>query len=142
MPEPRHGAWPGRDNPAVLPPIEFPEALPVSARRDEIAAAMRANPVVIVCGETGSGKTTQLPQCLRRRMDLRLVVTSATIDADRFARHFAGAGGPAPVIQVSGRLYPVEIRWRPFVESRDHDLGDAICDAVDELWRGPGAAGS
>src|SRR3982075_4183858 len=62
MPEPRHGAWPGRDNPAVLPPIEFPEALPVSARRDEIAVAMRANPVVIVCGETGSGKTTQLPK--------------------------------------------------------------------------------
>ena len=232
----------------MLPPIEFPEALPVSARRDEIAAAMRAHPVVIVCGETGSGKTTQLPkialtlgrgrlnggglightqprriaassvakriaeelktplgevvgykvrfqdrlsagasvklmtdgillaetqsdpllrgydtiivdeaherslnidfllghlrQILPRRPDLRVVVTSATIDADRFAQHFAGPGGPAPVIQVSGRLYPVEIRWRPFVESRDHDLGDAICDAVDELWRGPGAAGS
>ena len=46
------------------------------------------------------------------------------------------------MIEVSGRLYPVEIRWRPFEESRDHDLGDAICDAVDELWRGPGAAGS
>jgi ATP-dependent RNA helicase HrpA len=232
----------------VLPPIEFPEALPVSARRDEIAAAMRAHPVVIVCGETGSGKTTQLPkialtlgrgrvhggglightqprriaassvakriadelktplgevvgykvrfqdrlsagasvklmtdgillaetqsdpllrgydtiivdeaherslnidfllghlrQILPRRPDLRVVVTSATIDADRFAQHFAGPGGPAPVIQVSGRLYPVEIRWRPFVESRDHDLGDAICDAVDELWRGLQAAGS
>ncbi|HSC61999.1 MAG TPA: ATP-dependent RNA helicase HrpA, partial [Caldimonas sp.] len=228
--------------------IEFPEALPVSARRDEIAAALRDNPVVIVCGETGSGKTTQLPkialalgrgrlnggrlightqprriaassvakriaaelrtelgdvvgykvrfqdrlsagasvklmtdgillaetqsdpllrgydtiivdeaherslnidfllghlrQILPRRPDLRVVVTSATIDAERFADHFAGPGGPAPVIQVSGRLYPVEIRWRPFVESRDHDLGDAICDAVDELWQGPGAAGS
>ncbi|HEV7576696.1 MAG TPA: ATP-dependent RNA helicase HrpA [Caldimonas sp.] len=248
MPEPQRGAWPGRDNPAVLPPIEFPEALPVSARRDEIAAAIRAHPVVIVCGETGSGKTTQLPkialglgrgraqggglightqprriaassvarriaeelktplgevvgykvrfqdrlspgasvklmtdgillaetqsdpllraydtiivdeaherslnidfllghlrQILPRRPDLRVIVTSATIDADRFARHFAGPDGPAPVIQVSGRLYPVEVRWRPFVESRDHDLGDAICDAVDELWRGPGAAGS
>ena len=46
----------------MLPPIEFPEALPVSARRAEIAAAMRAHPVVIVCGETGSGKTTQLPK--------------------------------------------------------------------------------
>jgi ATP-dependent helicase HrpA len=228
--------------------IEFPEALPVSARRDEIAAALRDHPVVIVCGETGSGKTTQLPkialalgrgranggglightqprriaassvakriaeelrtplgevvgykvrfqdrlsagasvklmtdgillaetqsdpllraydtiivdeaherslnidfllghlrQILPRRPDLRVVVTSATIDADRFAQHFAGPDGPAPVIQVSGRLYPVEIRWRPFVESRDHDLGDAICDAVDELWQGAGAAGS
>jgi ATP-dependent helicase HrpA len=232
----------------VLPPIEFPEALPVSARRDEIAAAMRVHPVVIVCGETGSGKTTQLPkialalgrgrangggwightqprriaassvakriaaelgtelgdvvgykirfqdrlspgasvklmtdgillaetqsdpllraydtiivdeaherslnidfllghlrQILPRRPDLRVVVTSATIDADRFANHFASASGPAPVIQVSGRLYPVEIRWRPFVESRDHDVVDAIVEAVDELWRGEGAAAS
>ncbi len=231
-----------------LLPIEFPESLPVSARRDEIAAAMRAHQVVIVCGETGSGKTTQLPkialsigrgringggwightqprriaassvakriaeelktplgevvgfkvrfqdrlskdasvklmtdgillaetqsdpllraydtiivdeaherslnidflighlrQILPRRPDLRVVVTSATIDADRFARHFASAAGPAPVIQVSGRLYPVEIRWRPFVESRDHDVVDAIVEAVDELWRGEGAAGS
>jgi ATP-dependent helicase HrpA len=247
MPEPHRGAWPGRDNRAVLPPIEFPEALPVSARRDEIAAAMRANPVVIVCGETGSGKTTQLPkialtlgrgrgnggglightqprriaassvarriaeelktplgevvgykirfqdrlsagasvklmtdgillaetqsdpllsaydtiivdeaherslnidfllghlrQIMPRRPDLKIVVTSATIDAERFAAHFASNDRPAPVLQVSGRLYPVEIRWRPFVESRDHDLGDAICDAVDELWRRPGAAG-
>jgi ATP-dependent helicase HrpA len=57
---------PGRAVDAALlagaPAIEFPEALPVSARRDEIAAAMRASPVVIVCGETGSGKTTQLPK--------------------------------------------------------------------------------
>jgi ATP-dependent helicase HrpA len=234
--------------PQGMPPIEFPEALPVSARRDEIAAALRDNPVVIVCGETGSGKTTQLPkialalgrgrahggglightqprriaassvakriaeelktplgevvgykvrfqdrlspgasvklmtdgillaetqsdpllraydtiivdeaherslnidfllghlrQILPRRPDLRVVVTSATIDADRFASHFAGPDGPAPVIQVSGRLYPVEIRWRPFVESRDHDLGDAICDGVDELWQGQGGAGA
>ncbi len=232
----------------MLPPIEFPEALPVSARRDEIAAAMREHQVVIVCGETGSGKTTQLPkialtlgrgrvngggwightqprriaassvakriaeelktplgevvgfkvrfqdrlsanasvklmtdgillaetqgdpllraydtiivdeaherslnidfllghlrQILPRRPDLRVVVTSATIDADRFANHFASAAGPAPVIQVSGRLYPVEIRWRPFVEGRDHDVVDAIVEAVDELWRGEGAAGS
>ena len=228
--------------------IEFPAALPVSARRDEIAAAMREHQVTIVSGETGSGKTTQLPkialaigrgrangggwightqprriaassvarriaeelktplgevvgykvrfqdrlapgasvklmtdgillaetqgdpllkaydtiivdeaherslnidfllgqlkQILPRRPDLRVIVTSATIDAERFADHFASARGPAPVIQVSGRLYPVEIRWRPFEESRDHDLGDAICDAVDELWRGPQAAGS
>jgi ATP-dependent helicase HrpA len=234
--------------PQGMPPIEFPEALPVSARRQEIAAALRDNPVVIVCGETGSGKTTQLPkialalgrgrahggglightqprriaassvakriaeelktplgevvgykvrfqdrlspgasvklmtdgillaetqsdpllraydtiivdeaherslnidfllghlrQILPRRPDLRVVVTSATIDADRFASHFAGPDGPAPVIQVSGRLYPVEIRWRPFVESRDHDLGDAICDGVDELWQGQGGAGA
>ncbi len=77
-----------------------------------------------------------LRQILPRRPDLKIVVTSATIDADRFASHFASKDGPAPVLQVSGRLYPVEIRWRPFVESRDHDLGDAICDAVDELWRG------
>jgi len=227
-----------------LPPITYPASLPVSARRDEIAAAMRAHPVIIVCGETGSGKTTQLPkialelgrgwgaggrglightqprriaassvakriaeelnsplgevvgykvrfqdrlqrgasvklmtdgillaetqgdpllkaydtliideaherslnidfllgylrQILPRRPDLKIVVTSATIDADRFANHFASARGPAPVIQVSGRLYPVEQRWRPYEESRDHDLNDAIADAVDELWRGP-----
>jgi ATP-dependent helicase HrpA len=225
-----------------VPPIHFPEALPVSARRDEIERALRDHQVVIVSGETGSGKTTQLPkillamgrglgaggrglightqprriaassvakriaqeldsplgevvgykvrfqdrlqpgasvklmtdgillaetqtdpelraydtliideaherslnidfllgylrQLLPRRPDLKIVVTSATIDADRFAQHFAGARGPAPVIQVSGRLYPVEQRWRPFEESRDFDLNDAIGDAVDELWR-------
>jgi len=77
-----------------------------------------------------------LRQILPRRPDLKIVVTSATIDAERFANHFSSKDGPAPVLQVSGRLYPVEIRWRPFEESRDHDLGDAICDAVDELWRG------
>ncbi|MDP9044774.1 MAG: ATP-dependent RNA helicase HrpA [Pseudomonadota bacterium] len=227
-----------------LPPITYPEALPVSARRAEIAAALSAHQVVIVCGETGSGKTTQLPkialglgrgrgganasgklightqprriaatsvakriaeelktplgevvgfkvrfqdrlqpgasvklmtdgillaetqtdpllraydtliideaherslnidfllghlrQILPRRPYLKIVVTSATIDADRFARHFASAAGPAPVIQVSGRLFPVEQRWRPFVESREHDLNDAIGAAIDELWR-------
>ncbi len=239
---------PARTPPAVataapIPPISYPESLPVSARRDEIARAMRAHQVVIVCGETGSGKTTQLPkialelgrglgaggrglightqprriaassvakriadelrsplgevvgykvrfqdrlqrgasvklmtdgillaetqtdpelraydtliideaherslnidfllgylrQLLPRRPDLKVVVTSATIDADRFAQHFASAQGPAPVITVSGRLYPVELRWRPFEESRDRDLDDAIADAVDELWRG------
>ncbi len=105
-----------------------------------------------------------LKQLLPRRPDLKVIVTSATIDADRFARHFAmprpapgrpkpGAapsggsdphevgerGGdmiPAPVLMVSGRTFPVEQRWRPFEESRDHDLNDAIADAVDELWVG------
>ena len=226
----------------ALPPITYPESLPVSARREEIARAVQAHPVVIVCGETGSGKTTQLPklmlalgrglqaggkglightqprriaassvakriaeelnsplgevvgfkvrfqdrlqrgasvklmtdgillaetqtdpllkaydtliideaherslnidfllgylrQLLPRRPDLKIIVTSATIDADRFAQHFASAKGPAPVIQVSGRLYPVEQRWRPYEESREFDLNDAIADAVDELWR-------
>ncbi len=229
-----------------VPPIVYPESLPVSARREEIARAIREHPVVIVCGETGSGKTTQLPkimlelgrglgaggtglightqprriaassvakriadelksplgevvgykvrfqdrlqpgasvklmtdgillaeterdpdlraydtiiideaherslnidfllgylkQLLPRRPDLKIVVTSATIDAERFANHFASIRGPAPVIMVSGRLFPVEQRWRPFEESREFDLDNAIADAVDELWReGPG----
>ena len=77
-----------------------------------------------------------LREILPRRLDLKVVVTSATIDADRFAQHFASAKGPAPVIMVSGRMFPVEQRWRPFEESRDHDLNDAIADAVDELWQG------
>ena len=231
----------------VVPPISFPESLPVSQRREEIAQALATHQVIIVCGETGSGKTTQLPkialqlgrglgaggkglightqprriaassvakriaqelnsplgevvgfkvrfqdrlqpgasvklmtdgillaetqsdpllraydtlivdeaherslnidfllghlrQILGKRPDLKVIVTSATIDADRFAKHFANADGPAPVILVSGRLFPVEQRWRPFVERRDHDLNDAIAEAVDELWRdgGPG----
>ena len=232
----------GAPRPAnALPPITYPEALPVSARRDEIAQAIAAHQVVIVCGETGSGKTTQLPkialelgrgkansgklightqprriaassvakriaeelktplgeivgfkvrfqdrlqpgasvklmtdgillaetqtdpllraydtiiideaherslnidfllghlrQILPRRPDLKIVVTSATIDADRFADHFASKDGPAPIILVSGRLFPVEQRWRPFEESREFDLNDAIGAAVDELWR-------
>ena len=228
-----------------LPPITFPESLPVSARREEIAQALQQHQVVIVCGETGSGKTTQLPkialllgrgransgklightqprriaassvakriaqelntplgevvgfkvrfqdrlspgasvklmtdgillaetqtdpllrgydtiiideaherslnidfllghlrQILPRRPDLKIIVTSATIDADRFAQHFASVDGPAPVIQVSGRLFPVEQRWRPFEESREYGLNHAIGDAVDELWRGGGS---
>ena len=226
-----------------IPPITYPESLPVSGRREEIARAIAEHPVVIVCGETGSGKTTQLPkiclelgrglgaggrglightqprriaassvakriaeelnsplgevvgykvrfqdrlqpgasvklmtdgillaetesdpllraydtliideaherslnidfllgylkEVLARRPDLKLIVTSATIDAERFANHFASRHGPAPVIMVSGRLYPVEQRWRPFEESRDRDLHDAIADGVDELWAG------
>jgi ATP-dependent helicase HrpA len=231
--------------------IDFPEGLPVSARRDEIMAAMDQHQVIIVCGETGSGKTTQLPkialmlgrgklnakpgekgrlightqprriaassvakriaeelktplgevvgfkvrfqdrlsknasvklmtdgillaetqtdpllqaydtiiideaherslnidfllgylrQILPRRPDLKIVVTSATIDADRFAKHFASRNGPAPVIMVSGRTFPVEQRYRPFEESRDYGLNEAMADAVDELWQG-GAGG-
>nr|WP_242615510.1 ATP-dependent RNA helicase HrpA [Sphaerotilus mobilis] len=231
--------------------MTFPEALPVSARREAIEEALREHQVVIVCGETGSGKTTQLPkialamgrglgaggnglightqprriaassvakriadelksplgevvgykvrfqdrlqpgasvklmtdgillaetqtdpllraydtliideaherslnidfllgylrQILPRRPDLKVIVTSATIDADRFANHFASsrkaADGtletlPAPVLLVSGRTFPVEQRWRPFEDSKDFDINDAIADGVDELWR-------
>jgi len=252
-----------RANP--LPEITFPEALPVSARRDEIAAALQANQVIIVSGETGSGKTTQLPkialsigrgparegspdgkaggglightqprriaatstakriaqelgtplgqnvgyqvrfndtmsagasvklmtdgillaetqndpllraydtiiideaherslnidfligylrEILPKRPDLKVIITSATIDAQRFAEHFARNGRPAPVIEVSGRLYPVEIRYRPIqsdappdaapksAQARERDLFDGIVEAVDELCRlGPG----
>ena len=77
-----------------------------------------------------------LKQILPRRPDLKIIVTSATIDADRFAQHFASRHGPAPVLMVSGRTYPVEMRYRPWEESRDHDLSHAISDAVDELWTG------
>ncbi len=80
-----------------------------------------------------------LRQILPRRPDLKVVVTSATIDADRFARHFASSKGPAPVIMVSGRTFPVEMRWRPFEETREHDLNDAIAESVDELWTGNAA---
>ncbi|WP_395055261.1 ATP-dependent RNA helicase HrpA [Polaromonas sp.] len=104
-----------------------------------------------------------LRQLLPRRPDLKVVITSATIDAQRFADYFAsstpppghppvggsddaqrGAWGPvtpAPVILVSGRMFPVEQRYRPFEESRDYDLNDAIADGVDELWRNPHSAG-
>jgi ATP-dependent helicase HrpA len=81
-----------------------------------------------------------LRQILPRRLDLKIVVTSATIDADRFAKHFASRQGPAPVIMVSGRTFPVEQRYRPFEESRDYGLNEAMADAVDELWQG-GAGG-
>mgnify|MGYP003703342951 FL=1 len=238
--------------PVSVPVITFPESLPVSGKRHEIEAALRDHQVIIVCGETGSGKTTQLPkiamamgrggwgqprdpkaprhlrpklightqprriaassvakriaeelntplgdvvgykvrfqdrlqpgasvklmtdgillaetqgdpdlraydtliideaherslnidfllgylrQLLPRRPDLKIIVTSATIDADRFAQHFASAKGPAPVIMVSGRLYPVEQRYRPFEDSREYGLNEAITDGVDELWR-------
>src|SRR6185369_16537663 len=82
-----------------------------------------------------------LKQLLARRPDLKVVVTSATLDADRFARHFGHGDKPAPVIEVSGRMYPIEIRYRPLAtaeESADdeEELEDAIVDTADELWRG------
>ncbi|WP_293769948.1 ATP-dependent RNA helicase HrpA [Sporichthya sp.] len=234
---------------ASVPAISYPEELPISARRADIAAAIRDHQVVVVAGETGSGKTTQLPKiCLelgrgvrglightqpRRlaartvadriaeelgtslgdavgytirfndrvgpdtlvklmtdgillaeiqrdrqllgydtliideaherslnvdfilgylrellpsRPDLKVVITSATIDPQRFARHFSSpSGDPAPIIEVSGRTYPVEIRYRPLVsdtenERRDdriepHDMPAGVCDAVEELHR-------
>jgi len=75
-------------------------------------------------------------QILPRRPDLKVIVTSATIDADRFAKHFESAKGPAPVIMVSGRTFPVEQRYRPFEDTRDYGLNEAIADGVDELWQG------
>jgi len=75
-------------------------------------------------------------QILPRRPDLKVIVTSATIDADRFAKHFESARGAAPIIMVSGRTFPVEQRYRPFEDSRDYGLNEAIADGVDELWVG------
>ncbi len=72
-----------------------------------------------------------LRQILPQRPDLKVVVTSATIDAERFAKHFASQSGPAPVIMVSGRTYPVEMRWRPFEEKKDFDPQRRHC-----RWRG------
>jgi ATP-dependent helicase HrpA len=246
-----------------IPPISFPEDLPVSGRREEIAEALRNNQVIIVSGETGSGKTTQLPkiclelgrgrngiightqprriaasstakriaqelgtplgvnvgfkvrfadtlmhgasvklmtdgillaetqtdpllkgydtiiideaherslnidfllgylkQLLPRRPDLKIIITSATIDAARFARHFGSPEKPAPVIEVSGRLYAVEVRYRPVERDQvampgpsaaadtgrpqaraaaaareKRDLMDAVIDGVDEVCR-------
>ncbi|WP_416485290.1 ATP-dependent RNA helicase HrpA [Streptomyces sp. CL12] len=220
-----------------VPAVTYPEQLPVSQKKDEIAAAIRDHQVVIVAGETGSGKTTQIPkiclelgrgvrgmightqprriaartvaervaeelrtplgeavgwkvrftdqvnpdatfvklmtdgillaeiqtdrelraydtiiideaherslnidfllgylaQLLPKRPDLKVVITSATIDPERFSRHF----GDAPIVEVSGRTYPVEVRYRPLLEAEsedaDRDQITAICDAVEEL---------
>ncbi|MFI7871092.1 ATP-dependent RNA helicase HrpA [Streptomyces salinarius] len=222
---------------ARVPAVSYPEQLPVSQKKDEIAAAIRDHQVVIVAGETGSGKTTQIPkicvelgrgvrgmightqprriaartvaervadeldtplgeavgwkvrftdqvnpqstfiklmtdgillaeiqtdrelraydtiiideaherslnidfllgylaQLLPKRPDLKVVITSATIDPERFSRHF----GDAPIIEVSGRTYPVEVRYRPLLEEdgddADRDQITAITDAVEEL---------
>jgi len=221
-----------------MPPITYPPELPVSQRRDEIARAIKENQVVIIAGETGSGKTTQIPkiclelgrgvvgqightqprrlaartvaeriaeelrsplgetvgyqvrftdvsaddtliklmtdgilltelardrklsrydtliideaherslnidfilgylrQLLPQRPDLKVIITSATIDPARFAAAFGGA----PVLEVSGRTYPVEVRYRPVEGGEDADQGQAISDAIDELSaEGPG----
>jgi ATP-dependent helicase HrpA len=223
---------------ASVPRVSYPAALPISQRRDEILAAVRDHQVVIVAGETGSGKTTQLPkiclelgrgvrglightqprrlaartvaervaeelgtplgaavgysvrftdhvsadtmirlmtdgillaeiqrnrhlrqydtliideaherslnidfilgylkQLMPERPDLKVVITSATIDPERFSRHF----DDAPVVEVSGRTYPVQVRYRPIVDpddpeaDRDRDQTQAIRDAVGEL---------
>jgi ATP-dependent helicase HrpA len=228
---------------ARVPEIRYPEQLPVSQKKDAIADAIRDHQVVIVAGETGSGKTTQIPkiclelgrgvrgmightqprrlaartvaervaeeldtplgeavgwkvrftdqvnpdatfiklmtdgillaeiqtdrelraydtiiideaherslnidfllgylaQLLPKRPDLKVVITSATIDPERFSRHF----GDAPIIEVSGRTYPVEVRYRPLLEEdsddADRDQITAITDAVEELMaEGPG----
>lgn len=227
---------------AHLPKPSFDDALPVNQKLADIKTAIDKHQVVIICGETGSGKTTQLPkiclelgrgvfglightqprrlaarsvatriaqelgsqlgehvgfkvrftdklseksviklmtdgimlaetqtdrhleaydtiiideaherslnidfllgylkQLLPRRPDLKVIITSATIDADRFSKHFDGA----PVIEVSGRTYPVEVRYRPLKQrdedEREMEMEDAIVDAADELSRqGPG----
>ncbi len=223
---------------AALPEPDFPPELPISERRDEIEQAIREHQVVIVCGETGSGKSTQIPKIclglgrgvrglightqprrlaartiaariaeelgqppgrsvgfkvrfsdstsehshikvmtdgillaetrqdrfleaydtliideaherslnidfllgylrnlLPKRPDLKLIITSATIDPDRFSRHFGGA----PIIEVSGRTWPVEVRYRPLVSEEeseaDREQIQGILDAVDELSR-------
>src|SRR3954452_7408339 len=237
------------DKAASVPVVEFPPELPVSQQRDALAKAIETNQVVIVAGETGSGKTTQLPKlCLQlgrgirgqightqprrlaartvaeriagelgtplgetvgyqvrfsdhsgektlvklmtdgillaeiqrdrmlrgydtiildeaherslnidfllgylkellpRRPELKLLITSATLDPERFARHF----DDAPIVEVSGRTYPVEVRYRPLVDDSPEDEDDeqnvdppdvyeAIGAAVDELAKdGPG----
>lgn len=223
---------------ARIPAIHYPEALPIAAKREEIARAIESHQVVVVAGETGSGKTTQLPkicldlkrgtrgfigctqprriaartvagriaqelnsplgdlvgykvrftdkgsadnlikvmtdgillaetqtdrllrrydtliideaherslnidfllgylkQLLPKRPDLKLIITSATINTELFSKHFSGA----PVIEVSGRLFPVEMRYRPVraddEDEQERDLEQAIVDAVDELAR-------
>lgn len=226
-----------------MPDLHYPEHLPVVERKDDIAAAIRDHQVVVVAGETGSGKTTQLPkiclelgrgreglightqprriaarsvaeriaeelevelgtaigyqvrftdlasdntlvkvmtdgillnemqrdrdlrrydtiiideaherslnidfilgylkQLLPRRPDLKVVITSATIDPEKFATHFAQPDGtPAPIVEVSGRTYPVEVRYRPLVDpdredAEERDQVTGVCDAVEELW--------
>ena len=217
---------------AVQNPIIFPESLPVSQRKAEIQKLLSEHQVIVVAGETGSGKTTQLPkmclelgfgdlgmightqprriaarsvaariaeeletelgglvgykvrfndqisddtqiklmtdgillaeiqndrflnqyscliideaherslnndfilgylkQLLPRRRDLKVIITSATIDVERFSKHFNNA----PIIEVSGRTYPVEVRYRPVVEEDDQDQLQDILNAVDEL---------
>src|SRR5471032_1218055 len=85
-----------------------------------------------------------LKQLLPRRPDLKIIITSATLDADRFSRHFGVGGTPAPVIEVSGRMYPVDMRYRPLKTSAEEaddeeELEDAIVDVAEDLWRqGPG----
>ncbi|BBP45752.1 ATP-dependent RNA helicase HrpA [Thiosulfatimonas sediminis] len=226
-----------------IPQISFPENLPVSARKEELIELIKNNQVVVIAGETGSGKTTQIPklclaagqgvfgkigctqprrlaarsvaeriaeelgstvgdlvgyqvrfldqvkahslikvmtdgillaeiqndpflnqydtiiideahersvnidfllgilkQLLLKRQDLKVIITSATINTERFAKHFALNGKPAPIVEVSGRTYPVEVRYRPLVPYEDEvgnaieqDMATAIADAVDEL---------
>jgi ATP-dependent helicase HrpA len=223
---------------AAIPPMTFSQELPILAYRDQIVAALDRHQVVVVAGETGSGKSTQLPKiCLQsglgvagmightqprriaarsvaarvaeelgsrlgeavgfkirfddrtapgtyiklmtdgvllaetqsdpfleqyeliildeaherslnidfllallkrllgKRPDLRLVITSATIDVERFADHFAGPTGPAPVIEVSGRTFPVEVRYRPLETEDDQTITvvEGIVAAVREL---------
>ena len=229
---------------AAVPTISYPDALPVTARKDDIAEAIRDNQVVIIAGETGSGKTTQIPKiCLElgrgrrgfightqprriaartvaeriaaeldqkigesvgyairfddrvsettavklmtdgillaemqrdrflnkydtiiideaherslnidfllgylkrllpKRPDLKVIITSATIDPESFAAHFADAdGNPAPIIEVSGRTYPVEIRYRPLEFEAggkvvDQDPLDGLTESIEELMR-------
>ncbi|MDP9444139.1 MAG: ATP-dependent RNA helicase HrpA, partial [Actinomycetota bacterium] len=235
--DPAAAPYPGLVARPPVPKLSFPPELPISRRKDDIAAAIRDHQVVVVAGETGSGKTTQLPKiCLElgrgrhglightqprriaarsvaeriaqevgeelggvvgfqvrftdrvgsatrvklmtdgillaeiqrdrmlrrydtliideaherslnidfilgylkrllpRRPDLKVVITSATIDPQRFSQHF----DDAPVIEVSGRTYPVEIRYRPQTQP-DADQVQGVCEAVDELCaEGPG----
>ncbi|NYG05743.1 ATP-dependent helicase HrpA [Phycicoccus badiiscoriae] len=249
----RQPRQPRPPRPAIpVPELKYPSDLPVVARKDDIAAAIRDHQVVIVAGETGSGKTTQLPkicleigrgrdglightqprriaarsvaeriaeelevelggaigyqvrftdqssdntlvkvmtdgillnelqrdrllrkydtiiideaherslnidfilgylkQLLPRRPDLKVVITSATIDPQRFAEHFRdpASGEPAPIIEVSGRTYPVEVRYRPLVDperpdAEERDQVTGVCEAVEELWTERAADGS
>ncbi|MCG6934009.1 MAG: ATP-dependent RNA helicase HrpA [Gallionella sp.] len=237
IPELSPGALRRKARLASLAAIDYPADLPVVQKREDVARAIAGNQVVIVCGETGSGKTTQLPkiclalgrgvrgcightqprrvaarsvasriafelktelggavgykvrfhdkvspdtsvklmtdgillaeihsdpllknydtliideaherslnidfllgylkQLLPRRPDLKLIITSATLDADRFARHFG-----AQVVEVSGRSYPVEIRYRPLQENEEgnvEDVPQAVSGALDELAAG------